>query len=40
MFQLRLFQGKLKPFQARRIKKIYGGRLPAYEKCQPLWLPD
>ena len=34
---LRLFQGALKPLQARRIKKNYrGGGLPAYEKCQSL----
>ena len=22
------------------LKKNYGGGLPAYEKCRPLWLPD
>ena len=21
-------------------KKIYGGALPVYVKCRPLWLPD
>ena len=39
---IRLFQGTLKHLQARRIKRNYRGwgRLPAYEKCRSLWLPD
>ena len=32
--ELWLFQGILKPMQARRIKKIYRGELPAYKKCR------
>ena len=41
MFQLIevCFRVKLKPFKAYKIKKIYGGGLPAYEKCRSLWLP-
>ena len=37
---LRLFYGTLKPLQARKIKKKYGGGLPAYQKCRSLWLTD
>ena len=38
--ELWLFQVILKAMQARRIKKIEREELPAYRKCNPLWLPD
>ena len=34
---LKLFKGTLKPLQAHRIKKNFGGGLPVYEKYRPLW---
>ena len=37
---LRLFYGTLKPLQARKTKKKYGGGLPAYQKCRSLWLTE